>query len=85
MDRESFIKIYYNFLSNSLSHKDIYNLLKCYCIEHEKPEIYIEKFINLVMSSSFLGFSIQTAVNYYDNKFSVTKILDKNNFILKIY
>lgn len=88
MDRNKVIDIAKKIrgISNSYtSINDVIELLKCYCLEKGKSNKETMQFLSIVTHTAFLSECIQTALDYYEHKFEINKIFDKNNKLIKLF
>ena len=85
MDKESFIKIYNNFISGVISTNELVELFTSYCLEHNKKQEDISKFVTIIVAHPMITNNyIEYPINYYENKFNVTKIYNQNQKLIKI-
>lgn len=85
MDKDSFIKIYNNFINGVLSTDELVELFTSYCLEHNKKQEDITKFVTIIVAHPMITRNyIEYPINYYENKFNVTKIYNQNQKLIKI-
>jgi hypothetical protein len=73
--------------------KNIYNgdtisslsLIQIYCIEKDKNPNLINIFIQVLLTNNLLQTIIDYVIDYYETKFNIIKIYNKQNQLLKIY
>lgn len=79
MDKDSFIKIYNNFINGVLSTDELVKLFTSYCLEHNKKQEDITKFVTIIVAHPMITRNyIEYPISYYENKFNVTKIYNQN-------
>lgn len=64
---------------------DVMELIKCYCIEKGKSEDDTIKFLHMLSRTPFISECVQTALEYYEHKFEINKVFDKNNKLIKLF
>lgn len=85
MDKDSFIKIYNNFINGVLSTDELVELFTSYCLEHNKKQEDITKFVTIIVAHPMITRNyIEYPISYYENKFNVTKIYNQNQKLIKI-
>lgn len=85
MDKDSFIKIYNNFINGVLSTDELVKLFTSYCLEHNKKQQDITKFVTIIIAHPMITRNyIEYPISYYENKFNVTKIYNQNQKLIKI-
>lgn len=83
MDKEFVVKVFNNInLLNTVNTEDAITLLTEYCSDNGKDPNLTRDFINIVMNTPFLSHCINTALQYYKRKFSVTDIIKNKQIIL---
>lgn len=73
--------------------KNIYNgdtmsslsLIQTYCIEKDKNPNLINIFIQVLLTNNLLQTIIDYVIDYYETKFNIIKIYNKQNQLIKIY
>lgn len=83
MDREKLLAI----LNRKADLSSYIELLVDYCVEeHKKPIEDTKTFINIIAQTPFFSGCLNTAVEYYEKKFNIVKIIDtKTNNTILIY
>lgn len=86
MDKETVIRAAKSYLIDRRIEDIHKEIVKEYCKEHNKSEDKIERYITLAfsMGSFFAAPHIETAINYYLNKYQLST-LNYNNTIINIY
>lgn len=82
MDREFIVEV--SRRRNNPKHEDVVEILKNYCLEHKKDEADTMQFISVLLSSVVWYSAFSYALDYYENKYHIIKLIN-NNQILKIY
>ena len=73
--------------------KNVYNgdtmsslyLIKIYSIEKDNNPNLINIFIQTLLTNNLLQIIIDYVINYYETKFNIVKIYNKQNQLIKIY
>lgn len=63
-------------------------ILYAYWNDIGKPQISMSEFIDRIRMFLSMGYSIvgyQDILSYFDNKFDITTLYDKNMIVLKVY
>lgn len=80
MDREKLIPLLNRYYNGQITTNDIYNILYDYCIEQGKDEYNTKQFLNIIINSAVNEIPILSiAVEYYEHKFSVCKVIKERN------
>lgn len=80
MDREKLIPLLNRFYNGQITTNDIYNILYDYFIEQGKDDYNTKQFLNIVINSAVNKIPILSiAVEYYEHKFSVCKVIKEQN------
>ena len=83
MDREKLLAI----LNRKADISSYIELLVDYCVEeHKKPIEDTKIFIDIITKTPFFSGCLNTAIEYYEKKFNIVKVIDtKTNNIILIY
>lgn len=83
MDREKLISI----LNGKHNFTSYIELLVDYCVEeHKKPIEDTKIFIDIITKTPFFSGCLNTAIEYYEKKFNIVKVIDtKTNNTILIY
>ena len=83
MDREKLLAI----LNKEADVSSYIKLLVDYCVEeHKKPIEDTKTFINIITQTPFFSSCLNTAIEYYEKKFNIVKVIDtKTNNTILIY
>lgn len=83
MDREKLVSI----LNGKHDLTSYIELLIDYCVEeHKKPIKETKTFINIISQTPFFSNCLNIAIEYYEKKFNIVKVIDtKTNNIILIY
>lgn len=89
MDREEFIKIYNNIINPNPNLPQIHwnILIEEYCKDKGKTDQKIIDGIKNIMFTPIVETDrcIETMLTHFRNKFEVTRVIDKDNKVLKIF
>ena len=75
MDRDETVRISRLVANNSITTGDISMVLMQYCIEQGKPYYETALFVTKLLSSAQLAACFITALDYYERKFTIYKLL----------
>lgn len=86
MDKE-FIVTFLNKVNKSanINIEEAVKIITDYCIDNNKKTDDINLYINAVIQSGLLSYSLHESLDYYKRKYNICEVKDKNNNILLIF